>query len=84
MEASLAGQTVKNPPAVQETQVQSQGQEDPLEKGTAIQPAFLPREFHGQRSLAGYSPRAHRESDTAEQLPLTLTGITEYGPLGSG
>ena len=26
-------QTVKNPPAVQETRVQSQGQEDPLEEG---------------------------------------------------
>ena len=26
-------QTVKNPPAMQETQVQSLGQEDPLEKG---------------------------------------------------
>ena len=28
-------QTVKNPPAMQETQVQSLGQEDPLEKGMA-------------------------------------------------
>ena len=27
--------TVKNPPAMQETQVQSLGQEDPLEKGMA-------------------------------------------------
>ena len=36
-------------------QVQSLGQEDPLEKGMAT-PAFLPGEFHGQRSLAVYSP----------------------------
>ena len=28
-------QTVKNPPAIQETQVQSLGWEDPLEKGMA-------------------------------------------------
>ena len=28
-------QTVKNPPAMQETQVQSLGQEDPPEKGMA-------------------------------------------------
>ena len=28
-------QMVKNPPALQETQVQSPGQEDPLEKGMA-------------------------------------------------
>ena len=24
---------------------------------------FLPRRFHGQRSLAGYSPWSHKESD---------------------
>ena len=34
--ASLVGQTVKNLPAMRETWVQSLGQEDPLEKGTAI------------------------------------------------
>ena len=27
---------------------------------------FLPEEFHGQRSLAGYSPWGHKESDTTE------------------
>ena len=31
--ASLVAQTVKNLPAMQETQVQSLGQKDPLEKG---------------------------------------------------
>ena len=29
-------------------------------------PVFLPREFHGQRSLAGYSPWGHKELDTTE------------------
>ena len=29
-------------------------------------PVFLPGEFHGQRSLAGYSPQGHKESDTTE------------------
>ena len=33
--ASLAAQTAKNLPAMQETRVQSLGQEDPLEKGIA-------------------------------------------------
>ena len=33
--ASLVTQLVKNPPAVQETWVQSLGWKDPLEKGTA-------------------------------------------------
>ena len=27
-------------------------------------PVFLPREFHGQRSLVGYSPWGCKESDT--------------------
>ena len=27
---------------------------------------FLPGEFHGQRSLVGYSPWDHKESDTSE------------------
>ena len=31
-------------------------------------PVFLPGEFHGQRSLAGYSPWGHKESDTIEGL----------------
>ena len=31
-------------------------------------PVFLPRESHGQRSLAGYSPRGRKESDTMERL----------------
>ena len=29
-------------------------------------PVFLPEESHGQRSLAGYSPWGHKESDTTE------------------
>ena len=39
-------------------------------------PVFLPGEFHGQRSLAGYSPWSQKESDTAEQLTLLLSGMT--------
>ena len=31
-------------------------------------PVFLPGEFHGWRSLAGYSPWSRKESDTTEQL----------------
>ena len=29
-------------------------------------PVFLPGEYHEQRSLAGYSPWGHKESDTTE------------------
>ena len=57
MLASLVAQSVKNPPAMQETQVPSLGPEDPLEKGMATPPVFLPGKSHGQRSLAGYIPR---------------------------
>ena len=39
--ASLVAQTVKNPPAMQETQVQALGQEDPLGKGMAIRSSIL-------------------------------------------
>ena len=35
-------------------------------------PVFLPGEFCGQRSLVGYSPWGHRESDTTEWLTLLL------------
>ena len=31
-------------------------------------PGFLPGESHGQRSLVGYSPQGHKESDTTERL----------------
>ena len=53
---SLVAQMVKNLPAMQETRVQSLGQDDPLEKGWKPTLVFLPGEFHGQRSLGDYSP----------------------------
>ena len=40
--------------------VRSLGQEGALEEGVATLSVFLPGESHGQRSLAGYSPRAGR------------------------
>ena len=62
---------VKNLPAMQETQVPSQGQEDPLEKEMQSTSVFLPGEFHGQWSLVGYSPWGRKESDMTEQLTLS-------------
>ena len=46
--------------------VQSLGQEHPLGEGMATHSVFLPGEFHGQRSLVGYGPWSHKESDTTE------------------
>ena len=61
-------QRLKRLPAMQETQVRSLGREDSLEKGMATTPVFLPGEFHGQRSFAGYSPWGPKELDMTELL----------------
>ena len=60
---------VKNPPAMQKTRraefdswvrkILWRGKWQPT-------PVFLPGEFHGQTSLAGYSPWGCKESDTTE------------------
>ena len=63
-------QEVKNLAAMQETRVQSLGREDPLEKKLPTS-VFLPGEFHGQRSLVGYSPWGGKEVDMVE-CPLSL------------
>ena len=62
-----SGSVVKNPPAMQETQIRSLGRENPLEKGMPTL-VLLPGESHGQRSLVGYSPWGRKESDTTERL----------------
>ena len=46
-------------------QVQSLGQEDSLEECMALQYSCLENP-HGQRSLAGYGPQGHTESDMAK------------------
>ena len=71
--AFMVAQMVKNVPAMQESQDQSLGQEDPLEKGWQPTPVFWPGGSHGQRSLVGYSPWALKESDTTKQLTHTHT-----------
>ena len=64
---------VKIPPAMQETQVRSLGQEDAPgeENGYPLQYSCL-ENHHGQRSLEGYSPWGHKESDMTEQLIISL------------
>ena len=59
---------VKNLPIMRETRVQSLGGEDPLKKGMATHSNVLAWRIRGQRSLKGYNPWDHNESDTAEQL----------------
>ena len=59
--ALLVVQMVKNPPAMQETWVQSPGWEDFLEREQLLTPVFWPGEFHGL-----YSPGGRKESDKTE------------------
>ena len=64
---------VKNLPAMQETQVQSLTWKDPLEKGMAPTPVFLPGEFHGQRSLVGYISVGCKLSDMTEHAEACIS-----------
>jgi len=57
---------VKNLPARQETGLIPGSGRSPGEGNGNSLPVFLPGEFHGQRSLAGYSPWGCKESDTTE------------------
>ena len=53
-------------PAMQETQVQSLGQKDPLEKPVATHSSILPWRIPWTERPADYSPWDHKESDTTE------------------
>ena len=71
---------VKNPPAMQQTWVQSLGWEDPLEEGMAAHSSILAWRIpvdRGQRSLMGYSPWVCKESDMTERL---RTSTVSNGP----
>ena len=65
--SKMVAQTVKNLPAMQETQVRSLSQEDPWRREWQRTPVFFPEESRGQRSLVGYSPWGRKESDMTEQ-----------------
>ena len=73
-----SGSVVKNPPAVQETQetqVHYPGWEITWRRKWQPTPVLLSGESHGQRSVVGYSPWGHKESDMTEQLTLSLSNI---------
>ena len=60
---------------MQETQVQSLGGKIPWRREWLPTPVFLPGEFHGQRSLVGYSLWGREESDTIDQLARSLFSL---------
>ena len=68
---SLVAQTVKNLPAMKKTWVRK----NPWRREWWTTPGFFPREY-GQRSLEGYSPKGHKESDTIEVTKHSTQHIT--------
>ena len=61
--ASLLTQLVKNLPAMQETRVQSLGQEDPLEKEMATHSSILAWRIPWTEELCGLQSMGSQESD---------------------
>ena len=45
-------------------------------------PVFLPEKFHGQRSLVGYSPWGHKESDTTKHAHIPFSASPTLTPTG--
>ena len=61
---SLMAQMVKNMPAIQETWVQFQGQEDPLEKGMATYSSILAWKFPWTEEPGGLQSMEVTKSQT--------------------
>ena len=57
---------VKNLPAIWETRINLWVGKIPWRKEWQSIAVFLPGKSHGQKNLAGYSPWAHKDSDTTE------------------
>ena len=65
--------------------VRSLGQDDPWSRKWQPKPVFSLGKFHGQRSLVGYSPWGHKESDTSERTrnnkPVKLEHVGTCAPV---
>ena len=61
---------VKNQPAMQKPGFDPWVRKISWSKEMATHSSILAWKSHGQRSLGGYNPWGHKESDTTEQLPL--------------
>ena len=60
----MVAQTVENLPAMQETQVQALGREDPQEEGMATHCSILAWKIPRTEGLADYSPVSKRVGRT--------------------
>ena len=68
----LVAQTVKNLPAMQETWVQSLGQEDPLEKGMSTHFSILAWGIPWTEEAGGYSPWGHKEQEVTKRSHTSI------------
>ena len=73
--ASLVAQTVKNPPAMQETGVRCLGREDPLEKRMATHSRILAWRIPWTKKPGRLHPWGCKELHTTQQLTLSLLWI---------
>ena len=71
--ASLVAQMVKNLLQCRRPQFDPWVGKIPWRREWLPTPVFLPGEFHGDRSLVGYSSWSHKELDTTEWLTHTHT-----------
>ena len=72
-------QTVKNLPAMQQTWVQSLGQEDPLEKEVASHSCVLAWRISWTEEPGGLQSFGHKELDTTEQLSTDAQSKAQNG-----
>ena len=84
--ASQVPLVVKNTPAsagdIRDPGLISRLGRSPWRRAGQATPRFLCGESHGQRSLEGYSPRGHKDSDTSEatsQACMPFPGMTNNG-----
>ena len=61
-------QTIKSMPVMQETQLQSLDQEDPLEKGMATHSSILAGRIPWTEEPVGYRPWGRKEMNMTERL----------------
>ena len=82
----LVAQTVKNLPAMQETLVQSQGQEDPWRREWQPTAVFFPGKSYGQRTwwtkVQGVAKSQTWQSDCPYFYEYTVVGTDRFKELG--
>ena len=75
--SSLVASIVKNLPAVQKIGFDSSGRKIPWRREWLPTLVYLPGEFHGQKSLVGYSPWACKELDMTKRLTVSLRSLNQ-------